>query len=76
MENYMADHSQYPAAADELLNDSPPYLNEDYFTGTHSGFTFTANLQSQTYAVTAYPISANHGSASFTIDSSGVIKTN
>ena len=78
METYLATNSVYPPDTTALIGASPPYLQVDYFDGnTHNGFTFTIDtLSSQIYSVTAAPISANLGSASFTISTGSVLVEN
>lgn len=76
LENYASDNSAYPPDTTSLVGGSPPYLNMDYFTGTHSGFTFTSAFTDLTYSVTAIPVSPNKGTASFTISTGGILVQN
>ena len=76
LESYISSNSQYPDTTDKLLTGNPPYMNVDYFTGTYNGFTFSAELNSFFYSVTATPDHPNHGSASFTISTGGSIIIN
>jgi prepilin-type N-terminal cleavage/methylation domain-containing protein len=76
METYMTNNRVYPPDTVTLVTSSPAYLITDYFTGAHNGFTFTATLTDQSYSVTAVPISANHGSTSYTVSTGGVLVAN
>ena len=78
METYLSTNSVYPSTTTALAGASPPYLQVDYFNGnTYSGFTFTLDLLSSAqYSVTAAPLSANLGSASFTITTGAVLVKN
>lgn len=77
METYLATNTVYPLTVTALLGVTPPYLQIDYFTGIHSGFTFTVDtLTSQIYSVTAAPASANLGSSSYTISTGAVLVQN
>ena len=77
METYLSINTSYPADTTTLLSTSPPYLQADYFTGTHGGFTFTVDsLSTQIYSITATPASASLGSRSFTISTGAVLTAN
>lgn len=78
LESYMIVNSQYPADTDLLLADAPPYLQTDFFDGQpHNGFNYAADtLTGYTYGITATPISASHGTRSFTMTTGGVLKAN
>ena len=78
LENYYAINNSYPTATTTLLTAGPPYLNQDYFTGTYNGFSFSANLGfgGYSYTATAIPISSSLGSASYTISTGGIIVQN
>ncbi|MCK5081810.1 MAG: hypothetical protein KAR31_02785 [Candidatus Omnitrophica bacterium] len=77
METYIAVNTIYPSTATALTGATPPYLQVDYFTGIHNGFTFTLDSSSgQVYSVTAVPASASLGSSSYTISTGAVLVTN
>jgi prepilin-type N-terminal cleavage/methylation domain-containing protein len=78
LESYMIVNSQYPADTDLLLADAPPYLQTDFFDGQpHSGFNYVADtLTGYTYGISAAPISASHGTRSFTMSTGGVLNAN
>ncbi len=78
LESYMIVNSQYPTDTDLLLADAPPYLQTDFFDGQpHSGFNYAADtLTGYTYGITAAPVSANHGTRSFTMSTGGVLTAN
>jgi len=60
METYATTKSRYPPDTTSLTNIAPPYLSTDYFTGIHSGFSYTPDtLTISTYAITAIPANAN-----------------
>ena len=74
LETYASTHSQYPPDTTSLIGVVPPYLSVDYFSGVHSGFSFTmTTLTSATYAAKAEPVSATSGSTTFTITTGGVL---
>ena len=76
LETYATSNSEYPATTTSLIGVTPPYLTVDYFSGVHSGFTFTHAITPATYSVTAHPVNANLGSSSFTISTGGVLSAN
>ena len=77
LETYASTENQYPPDTSSLLGVTPPFLTVDYFTGVHSGFSFTATLLTpDTYSVTATPVSANLGSGSFTVQTGGALTEN
>ena len=76
LETYASTETRYPPEMTSLIGVSPPYLNVDYFTGVHSGFTFTSALTDYTYSATATPFSPNLGSGSFTVSTGGTIVEN
>lgn len=78
METYLSTNHAYPSDMSLLLSATPPYLQVDYFTGVHSGFTFTLDSSSsdQLYSITAAPASSNLGSGSFTITTGSVLVAN
>lgn len=78
LESYMIVNSRYPTDTDLLLADAPPYLQADFFDGQPlSGFNYAADtLTGYTYAITATPVSASHGTTSFTVTTGGVLKAN
>ena len=76
LENYMSANTQYPTDPTLLLSSTPPYLNQDFFTGTHSGYTFTQSLTAYNYTVTAVPVTANQGNYSYTVSTGGYLRKN
>ncbi len=76
LETYASTENRYPPDMSSLLGISPPYLSTDYFTGVHSGYTYTASLTLSTYSATATPASANLGSGSFTITTGSILTAN
>ena len=76
LENYASIYNIYPTSTSSLLGVTPPYLTTDYFTGLHFGYSYTANLASYTYLVTAIPSGSNQGTASFTITTGGLLTKN
>ena len=78
LETYMINNNAYPPDTDSLRASTPPYLQTDFFDGQpHSGFNYTADtLTGYTYGISAAPISASHGTRSFTMSTGGVLKAN
>jgi len=78
MESFYVASSAYPASTDDLVNTTPPYMNRNYFVGTHAGFTYSAVLDSVTgYTITAAPISIGQtGTTNFTITTGGIFQNN
>jgi len=76
LENYVAINQLYPNNTAILLSSIPPYLNKDFFTGIHNGFTYSAVLSEYTYNVTAFPQSLKLGSGSFSISTGGILVKN
>lgn len=73
LENYATLNSVYPSDTTLLLGAAPPYLNRDYFTGTHNGYSFTTILADYYYTVTATPVSPTVGTKTYTITTGGVL---
>lgn len=73
MENYAAINNVYPIATSALTSASPPYINVNYFTGTHNGYQFTDTLTQATYQILAVPITSSHGTKSFSMTTGGVL---
>lgn len=76
LENYYSINSQYPLTTSPLIGDVPPYLSTDYFVGDHQGYNFAASLTLYTYSVVATPVSASTGTASYSINTQGVLAQN
>lgn len=77
LENYSVLNNVYPANTSNLIGATPPYLNVDYFVGTHNGYTFTSTtLTDYSYLITASPMNANAGTHTYTIATGGVIQQN
>ncbi len=73
MESYYMTNNAYPPNTTALLSSGAPYLNVDYFTGTHNGFTFNADvLTNYQYQISAAPLSSNVGTSTFTISTGSV----
>ena len=73
LENFYSINTVYPTDPNDLIGVNPPYLNKDYFTGIHHGYTFTHSLQQYSYTVIAAPISSSQGKRSFTISTGAVL---
>jgi len=76
LEMYASLNHKYPITVDDLLTPTPPYLNVDYFSGVHNGFTFVETFAEYSYSVTAAPFSSDFGTRSFTISTGGVLEEN
>ena len=75
LENYSAIIGTDPSSTVQLIGDTPPYLNKDYFAGTHAGFSYTANLTDYSYTLTADPQTiGTTGSRSFTMTTGSVLQ--
>jgi type II secretory pathway pseudopilin PulG len=74
LENYSIVNNFYPSNPNDLLTGPVPYLNKDFFTGTHNGFSFTHSILSYSYAVIATPLNASSGTQSFTITTGAVLQ--
>lgn len=74
MENYAALNNVYPTTTTLLLGATPPYLNVNYFTGSHNGYSFTTVLADYYYTVTASPLGTNSGTVTYTITTGGVLQ--
>ncbi len=76
LENYMSINQVYPTNTDDLTNVTPPYLNQNYFTGNYNGYTYSSVLTDYTYSITAQPVNSSQGIHSYTISSGGVLTKN
>lgn len=74
LESYANDNDQYPVDPNLLLSAIPSYLNADYFSGTHSGYTYAPLITNYSYQVTAAPVSSNTGTRTFLLSTGGVIQ--
>ncbi len=76
LENYAVINVVYPAATDTLIGDAPPYINRDFFTGDHSGYTYTVtSLSDYAYTITATPMSASTGTHTYVLTTGAIIST-
>ncbi|MFA5060331.1 MAG: prepilin-type N-terminal cleavage/methylation domain-containing protein [Candidatus Omnitrophota bacterium] len=77
LENYLIFNSSYPASVDALTGGVSPYLGKNYFSGTHSGFTFDPDIQPYSYIITADPVEVGKtGTTTFTITTGAVFQNN
>ncbi|MGE0266950.1 MAG: type IV pilin protein [Candidatus Omnitrophota bacterium] len=76
LENYYSINNQYPLTTSPLIGEVPPYLSTDYFVGDHQGYNYTAALNLYTYSILAVPVSPSTGTASYTINTQGVLAQN
>lgn len=77
LESYSIYNTTYPNDTDLLVNSTPSYLNVDYFSGSFSGYTYTAStLSNYSYTVQAIPISSTQGTVSYSITTGGVLSVN
>jgi len=71
----MTVNNQYPGSTNLLLGITPPYLNKDYFSGTHMGYTYSANISVYSYTITADPVVVGQtGTTTYTMTTGGVIQ--
>ena len=74
LESYLATHEGYPDSTDELVYNTPPYINKDYFKGTSFGFVFEDKIDARNYIVLAKPaVVGRTGSKSYSIRTGGVL---
>jgi len=73
LEQYASVNDRYPGNTTSLTGATPPYLPDDYFVGTHNGYTFEASLTDYTYTVTATP-NGTINFDTFTISTGGVLE--
>ncbi|MCR4336346.1 MAG: type IV pilin protein [Candidatus Omnitrophica bacterium] len=76
LENYVAANGIYPPQTTDLVTVDPPYLEVDYFTGVHAGYSFTSVLSNYSYTVTATPIAPSAASVTYTMTTGGIISSN
>jgi prepilin-type N-terminal cleavage/methylation domain-containing protein len=70
-----ANNGNYPTAITVLTGATPPYLNENYTSGTRQGYNFACGTMSATaYSCTGTPATCNTtGTKTFTITTGGVL---
>jgi len=74
LETYLVTNTGYPGTVDALTTATPPYLNENYFSGTRAGFTFANDITSGSYTITATPVNLGQsGTTIYTITTGGVL---
>ena len=72
MEVYLVATGFYPTDPSALTGAVPPYLNEDYFTGTRNGFTYSQAMDVGSYTITATPVIVGQtGTTNYTITTGG-----
>jgi len=74
LENYINDNQIYPTDPNNLLTAAPSYLNTDFFSGTHVGYSYTPKIEDYVYQITAQPVNANTGLRTFTMTTGGVFQ--
>ena len=67
-----ANAGTYPTAITDLTGVTPSYLNTDYTTGTHSGYTYTVPTWGTSYCIQANPEAGSQGTT-FSISAGGII---
>jgi len=74
-ENYLIVNGDYPSLTSLLVGAAPPYLNEDYFSGQHSGFTFASGNDSYSYTISAVPVDIGRtGTTTYTITTGAILQ--
>lgn len=73
MENYAIMNHVYPNDTSLLIGATPPYLNMDYFAGSHFGYSYTSVLSDYSYTITATPLNVNSGTITYTISTGAVL---
>jgi prepilin-type N-terminal cleavage/methylation domain-containing protein len=74
-ESYAASNSgNYPTSVSDLTSATPTYLNEDYTSGSHYGYTFSCGTMISTgYSCVAIPVACNRtGTKVFTITTGSI----
>ncbi|MCF7916656.1 MAG: DUF4190 domain-containing protein [Candidatus Omnitrophica bacterium] len=68
-ESYAADNNgEYPFSVYTLTTAEPPYLNQNYASGTHLGYKFSCEFESNNYECVAIPEDCNtSGTKTYTI---------
>ena len=75
LENFLAIEGDYPSNTIELVNVTPPYVNKDFFGGTHAGFIYEDTLGPGSYTITASPADFGRtGSTTYTITTGGIFQ--
>ena len=76
METYLITTSSYPTDPSQLTSAVPPYLNDDYFTGTRNGFTYAPGvMDGSSYAITATPVIVGQtGTTVYTVTTGGELQ--
>ncbi|MDP3143718.1 MAG: hypothetical protein Q8N14_07310 [Candidatus Omnitrophota bacterium] len=73
-ETWAAAHNgDYPATSTDLTGAVPPYMNRNYCTLGHSGFSFTCTMATTGYTIAASPVSANQGDTTYQITTGGIL---
>jgi len=66
LEQYSLTNKTYPSSMDQVLEANPPYINIDFFSGSHAGYNFTDALTDYSYSITATRSSGEQGKTSYT----------
>jgi type IV pilus assembly protein PilA len=74
-ESYAAvNNGEYPSSARSLTIAEPPYLNENYTSGTYQGYKFSCEFDSNNYECIATPTSCDTtGTKIYTIEKKGML---
>jgi len=75
LESYATLNNVYPPTTTDLISAVPPYLNTDFFSSSHNGYSFTSELADYSYTVTATPVSPSTGTVTYTITTGGILKS-
>jgi prepilin-type N-terminal cleavage/methylation domain-containing protein len=73
LETFALANGTYPPNTTSLIGQVPPYLNQDYFSSTRSGYDFTITLGLYNYSVVGTPASSAQGTKTFTMSTGGVL---
>ncbi|MCF7873998.1 MAG: DUF4190 domain-containing protein [Candidatus Omnitrophica bacterium] len=69
-----ANNGEYPFSAYSLTSAEPPYLNENYTSGTHQGYKFSCEFDSNSYECVAIPENCGTtGTEIYTIEKGGIL---
>jgi len=71
---YRASHPTYPRSFDDLVSETPHYIDSVLAGGTKQGYAFNLTGDDSGFTATAVPVSVGAtGNRGFRVDSSGVI---